>query len=133
MDNYEDEESFEESNEQKSWVAFWCNEGLERLVSVDEYKEKDRLRLADIIKNGSNNELSGETRLNHLLNALVMRARFNPQRHYELYVFNTVSTITEENLHSWFDDTPQCAVDWVRKNGKAILKKTNPSTKPVIE
>ena len=54
------------------------------------------------------------------LQAMTMRARFNPQRSYEIYTFNTVEEFDEESLWEIAEETPQPLVDWIRKNGKRL-------------
>ena len=54
------------------------------------------------------------------LQALTMRARFNPQRAYEIWTFNTVEELDEDALWSYADDNPQGLVDMIRERGKRL-------------
>ena len=54
------------------------------------------------------------------LNHLLLRARNNPQRNYEIYVFDCESDITENMLRESFEVAPQGIVDYIRKNGQQI-------------
>lgn len=54
------------------------------------------------------------------LTAMTMRARFNPQRHYEIWTFNTVEELDEETLWRWADENPQMLVDMIRDRGKKL-------------
>jgi len=54
------------------------------------------------------------------LQAMTMRARFNPQRNYEIWTFNTVEELDEETLWSYADENPQALVDMIRNNGKRL-------------
>ena len=45
------------------------------------------------------------------------RAQFNTQRHYEIYVFETVKGITAEDIREMFEASPQHAADTIREIG----------------
>lgn len=114
------------------FLAFWCCEGLESIIPIDQF-EPSKADLAEAIKTGNNSAAQAkEMQLSHLLNALRMRARFNPERFYELYAFSTVDGIGEKEVNEWFDSSPQLAVDWIRKNGVPLIEKSG-NRKTVIE
>jgi hypothetical protein len=46
-----------------------------------------------------------------------LRAQFNSQRHYEIYVFETVKGITAEDIRDMFEASPQHAADTIREIG----------------
>jgi hypothetical protein len=46
-----------------------------------------------------------------------LRAQFNTQRHYEIYVFETVKSITAEDIREMFEASPQTAADTIREIG----------------
>ena len=46
-----------------------------------------------------------------------LRAQFNTQRHYEIYVFDTVKGITAEHIREMFEASPQIAADTIRRIG----------------
>ena len=46
-----------------------------------------------------------------------LRAQFNTQRHYEIYVFDTVKGITAEDIREMFEASPQTAADTIRGIG----------------
>jgi hypothetical protein len=46
-----------------------------------------------------------------------LRAQFNTQRHYEIYVFETVKGITAEDIRDMFEASPQTAADTIRGIG----------------
>lgn len=49
---------------------------------------------------------------------LILRAKFNSQRSYEIYEFN--STLSENELRKEFERDPQPVVDWIRENGYKV-------------
>jgi hypothetical protein len=46
-----------------------------------------------------------------------LRARYNSQRHYEIYVITATAGITEEDIREMFDASPQAAADTIRRIG----------------
>lgn len=46
-----------------------------------------------------------------------LRARYNSQRHYEIYVITAQPGITEEDIREMFENDPQSAADTIRRIG----------------
>ena len=46
-----------------------------------------------------------------------LRARYNSQRHYEIYVITATPGISEEDIVEMFDANPQSAADTIRRIG----------------
>jgi hypothetical protein len=46
-----------------------------------------------------------------------LRARYNSQRHYEIYIVNTEPSINRDDLVDLFDTDPQNAADIIRRIG----------------
>ena len=46
-----------------------------------------------------------------------LRARYNSQRHYEIYVVDTVKGITAKDIRDMFEASPQHAADTIREIG----------------
>jgi hypothetical protein len=46
-----------------------------------------------------------------------LRAQYNSQRHYEIYVFDAVSGITKDDIVEMFEASPQSAADTIRRIG----------------
>jgi hypothetical protein len=48
---------------------------------------------------------------------LRLRAQFNPQRHYEIYIVEATDGITEADIRDMFEASPQTAADTIRELG----------------
>ena len=46
-----------------------------------------------------------------------LRARYNSQRHYEIYIITATPGITEEDIREMFEANPQAAADTIRRIG----------------
>lgn len=64
------------------------------------------------------------------LGHLLMRARFNTHRNYEIWVIETMD-ITLDDIKMWFEVNPQGAADVVRERGNCLFSDRRHS-KPVI-
>ena len=65
------------------------------------------------------------------LNHMILRARYNPQRHYEIYTVNVDYTITAMDIAEMFDSDPQGTVDLIRDRGHKLYSDRT-TTKQVI-
>ncbi len=90
------------------FLISWCSEGLECVVDISEM-EKDLVF----------STLCGITdhKLQHVVSSVVMRARYNTQRHYEVYAITAVDGITKEDIEEMFEASPQTAADTIRQIG----------------
>jgi hypothetical protein len=96
----------------------WDNQGLECLYDVDlhmnRYNEWEKLKVVAILKE----EKLPDNPPAIPLQMMLLRARVNSQRVYEIYEFN--STMGYKELTEVFNDDPQPVVEWIRKNGKKV-------------
>lgn len=105
-------------NKTKHYLAMWDMQGLECLYDVDLYmnrnNEWDKKKIVSILKEEKLPEKPPQIPLQHM----ILRARVNSQRCYEIYEFN--STLAYKELIEVFNDNPQPVVEWIRDNGKKV-------------
>ena len=105
--------------EPTKFIAMWDNTGLECVINVSKHEKE----LEDFEKVKAWNILKGDV-LHPVkpptipLQMMIMRAKFNSQRHYEIYGFT--SHESEEWVRDIFESNPQHIVDWIRENGVKI-------------
>jgi hypothetical protein len=96
----------------------WDCNGLESLHDVgyhmDRYNQWEKQKVVAILKE----ERIPAKPTGIPLQMLILRARANSQRSYEIYEFN--STIEYDELKEAFNDNPQPIVEWIRENGKQV-------------
>ena len=113
------------------YLVTWDNLGVEFFTEITKYHPDNVARetLFASIKKGEKQWLTPSFNIEHLK----LRARFNPQRHYEIYVFTSDDDLDEDAIKAWFESDPQGFADWVRENHSLkILDDRASSTKPVI-
>ena len=96
----------------------WDMLGLECLFDVDahmaQHTEWEKQKVVAILKE----EQTPKKPQGIPLQMLILRARYNSQRCYEIYEFN--STLAYNELKEAFEDNPQPIVKWIRENGKKV-------------
>ena len=55
------------------------------------------------------------------INMWELRARFNPQRNYEIYLITATPGITEDSIRDMFEADPQGSADTIRRIGQKFL------------
>ena len=60
------------------------------------------------------------------------RARFNPQRHYEIYQVSATDGITADDIRDMFESSPQMAADTIRQLGHCYFSDREQEDRVVI-
>jgi hypothetical protein len=55
--------------------------------------------------------------LNSIVNSIMLRARYNSQRHYEIYTVTMDDSISEQDVRDMFENSPQGMADLIRERG----------------
>ena len=102
----------------KHYLAMWDMLGLECLYDVDlhmsKYNEWEKQKVVAILKE----ERTPDQPSGIPLQMMLLRAKVNSQRAYEIYEFN--STMNYDELKEAFNDNPQPVVEWISENGKKV-------------
>ena len=95
----------------KVYICMWDENGFETLKDCTSWERQSLM-----------NTIAGKelTPAPVNLRAMTMRARFNPQRAYEIWSFNTDESIDEDTLWEIAQENPQALVDMIRTNGKKL-------------
>lgn len=103
----------------------WDKLGLESIFDVDAAKQEidnfEKDQLIKILKEEPTQKIIKPNPIP--LQMLILRARFNSQREYEIYEFT--STFGIKKVKKLFESEPQVIVDWIRKNGHKIYSDYN--------
>lgn len=99
----------------------WDEFGLERIVDITGQHHKYTMAiLSDTMKPDVS-----------YMNAMLLRARFNPQRAYEIYYIGC-DGIDEDDMVEMFREDPQYIVDLIRENGVRLFSQKCPENRRVI-
>lgn len=108
------------------FLLYWDCYGLESCIDITEDvklgNDFEKESLFERIKDPDNVPRNEPVaKLNKLVHMLQLRAQFNPQRNYELYMINTTKGVSKEDIEGWFEDSPQAAVDRCREIGTKLF------------
>ena len=95
------------------FLLSWDSTGLEACINVSEYEK------AEMWSKLSNTE--PPVGISKAVQHLMLRARANPQRHYEIYTINVDCSISVEDMREMFDNSPQHAADLIRDRGNKVF------------
>ena len=99
-----------------AFIFSWDNLGIESIVPISQYETIDRdntmriLREQRIVRNP----------INGVLQMLLLRARFNPQRHYEIYAIDCDPSLDEKFWREQWDEFPQETAELIRERGHKL-------------
>ena len=93
------------------FVVMWDCNGLEVVADITE-DEQTRVWAA----------LKGQEVQSRLpnINHLMLRARYNSQRNYEIYVVEATEGITAKDIEDMFEASPQAGADTIRRLGHRV-------------
>lgn len=106
------------SQKTRKFLVSWCNQGLETLYDLTEW---ERHHLWDILTETKNSVEAPR------LNMLILRARMNQHRQYEIYLFEATD-LDRDQINEAFETTPQFMADFIRLNGTMIYSDYTPNT-----
>ena len=100
------------SEEGNLFIMAWDCNGLEAVINITDYEKETTWAT---LKNED-----PPVRLGSIVNHLMLRARANSQRHYEIYTMTAVDGITDEDIRTMFEQDPQGSADLIRDCGNKI-------------
>lgn len=104
-----------------AYLFMWHCYGIESIVPITQYEDQQKLDTWTILRG----ETPEESPLNAIINNMTLRARFNPERSYEIYAMDCAEGITEEDLFDLWDTNPQYAADLTREKGVSLFSNRN--------
>lgn len=94
------------------FLVVWDRNGLEYVGDIT----ADEQRVTWEALQGRNSPRRALANPHHLL----LRARYNPQRNYEIYVVDAQEGITEQDITDMFNNDPQASADTIRNKGQCL-------------
>ena len=94
------------------FLIMWCNEGLECCIDVTEDEQR---RMWQQLKGEPVSE-KAIPNLNHIM----LRAKVNSHRHYEIYTCEATDGITAEDIREMFNNSPNEAAKTIRRLGHCL-------------
>lgn len=111
-----------------AFLLSWDCNGLEGCVPITQYEDMDHQKLMDVLA-GKKPE---KNPLGQIISHMTLRARFNPQRNYEIYAIDCDVGISKEDMIEMFDGNPQGMADLVREKGIKIYSDRSTSARKIV-
>jgi hypothetical protein len=100
-----------------AFIFMWDIYGIESVIPITQYEEWDKENTWRAL----NNEELQRNPINNIIQSLLLRARFNPQRNYEIYAVDCSSDLDEDFWWEEWRKNPQGCADIVRTRGQKIF------------
>ena len=108
------------------FLLSWDMTGLESLIDLTTLEklrvEEEKIRMMKILSDPDARDPGDQSGsvLNQIVQNILLRARVNSQRHYEVYTIQTVTGITRQDLWDMFNNDPQSASELIRERGNQL-------------
>ena len=104
-----------------AFIFSWDQLGIESIVPITQYERIDRDNTMRILRE----EKTVRSPLNGIIQMLLMRARFNTQRHYEIYAIDCDESLDEEFWREQWEVDPQGTAELIRERGHKLHSDRN--------
>ena len=112
-----------------AYLVYWSSEGLESVTPIGHYEQIDMDNTFRIL----NNEDPIRNPINTIIQTMILRARYNSQRHYELYAVTAADGISGPDIENMFEIDPNEAAKIIRGLGIKLYSDRVQKRKVVIE
>jgi len=99
-----------------AFIFSWDQTGIEAIVPITQYEHHDKQNLMRLLR--EQDPISNP--LDRIVNMLVMRARYNTQRHYEIYAIDCVEDMDEAFWREQWEEYPQSTAELIRERGHKL-------------
>jgi hypothetical protein len=118
IEDWDDEEAEDPRN--GMFAVMWDCYGLEAVVKVPDPADKTFA----LLKGAPPPELPN-------INMWELRARFNPQRNYEIYIITAHPGIGEDDIRAMFEADPQGSAETIRRIGHQYVSHRDTSERVI--
>ena len=112
-----------------AYLIYWSSEGLESVTPVGQYEQIDMDNTFRILQDQD----PVRNPVNTIIQTMILRARFNSHRHYELYAITAADGITGPDIEGMFNTDPNAAAKLIRSLGVKLYSDRADKKRVVIE
>jgi hypothetical protein len=111
-----------------AYIFSWDQLGIESIVPISQYEFNEQQNLIRILSE----KPIVRSPLDSIVQSLIMRARYNPQRHYEIYAVDCAEGMDEKFWREQWEEYPQETADLIRERGHKLYSDRHDSHKVKI-
>lgn len=110
-----------------AFIFSWDINGIESIVPISQYEHIDRDNTMRLLRE----QPIVRSPLNSIIQSLMLRARFNTHRHYEIYAVDCDASLNEAFWRKQWEESPQETADLIREKGHKLYSDRQ-TKEPVI-
>lgn len=99
-----------------AYIFAWDQTGIDSIVPITQYEDWDKRNTWNVLAD----QPVERNPLNSIIQSLLLRARVNSQRHYEIYSVDCAFGIDEAEWRTIWEENPQGTADLIRERGQKI-------------
>ena len=101
-----------------TYLVSWDIHGLEACINISDIEKRN---MWNALKSTEDTLAQGrDPDIGSIVNMIMLRARFNSQRFYEIYTIDTEDDISDKQLRDMFEDDPEGSADLIRVRGRKL-------------
>ena len=110
-----------------AYIFSWDQQGIEAIVPISQYEHHDKQNLIRMLSD----KPAERNPLDSIVRGLLLRAKFNSQRHYEIYAIDCTEGMDDKFWKEQWDEYPQETAELIRERGHKLYS-DRATNKPVI-
>lgn len=99
-----------------AFIFSWDQLGIDSIVPITQYEHHDKQNLIRILSE----KPTIKNPLDNIVRSLILRAKFNSQRHYEIYAVDCTEGMDEKFWREQWEEYPQETADLIRERGHKL-------------
>jgi len=99
-----------------AFIFTWDHLGIDSIVPISQYEFHDQENTMRLLRD----QPRIPNPLNSIVKNLLLRARFNSQRHYEIYAIDCTKEMNEEFWREQWEEYPQETAELIRERGHKL-------------
>jgi len=110
-----------------AFIFVWDIYGIEGIIPITQYENHEKENLIRMLKD----QPIQRSPLDNIMRNIILRAKFNTQRHYEIYAIDCDQSLDEKFWRKQWTNYPQETAELIRDKGQKIYSDRS-SAKAVI-
>ena len=100
-----------------AFIFSWDQTGIESIVPITQYEFHEQENLIRLLRE----QPRVKNPLDNIVRNLLLRAKFNSQRHYEIYAVDCQEGMNEEFWRTQWKEYPQETAELIRERGHKLF------------